>query len=102
MNRVLWYLLVLCLLFITSLVMAEEMKTEKEVIEIESVVVTAPRRDALPAGANVPAAVESITRETIESINVTGTEDIVKYQPGVNVVNLMLNLLEKIDILLNI
>lgn len=61
----------------------KEEKTEKsEIVKIE-IVVTAPRRDVLPAGAKVPAAVESITKETIECINMVGTEDIVKYQPNV-------------------
>ncbi|MFH0730724.1 MAG: hypothetical protein V2B19_30815 [Pseudomonadota bacterium] len=86
------FLVFLGLLISASLAIAEETeeknidkKTKDQAItELEEIVVTAPRRDALPAAAQVPAVVESITKESIESINIVGTEDIVKYQPGVH------------------
>nr|WP_321396116.1 TonB-dependent receptor [uncultured Desulfobacter sp.] len=85
-------LCVVVIMFIScAAVTAEEtQKNEKtdenqasETVDLQEVVVTAPRRDALPAGAKVPAPVESITKDTIECINMVGTEDIVKYQPNV-------------------
>lgn len=93
MKGVIGILFILTSLLITpSLAVTGEVQTKdnekntakNEAANLEEVIVTAPRRDVLPAGANVPAAVESITREDIESINIVGTEDIIKYQPNVH------------------
>jgi len=79
------------LLISASLVMAEEIekkdiekKTQEKEAQLEEIEVKALQRDVLPAAAIVPAVVESITKETLESINVVGSEDILKYQPGVH------------------
>ncbi|MDI6776317.1 MAG: TonB-dependent receptor plug domain-containing protein, partial [Syntrophales bacterium] len=58
---------------------------EKEVTKLEEIVVTAPPTEAVPPAARVPAVVESITKEDFEKRNVVGTDDILRYQPGLHV-----------------